>query len=229
MINNQKITRAFGTPLRTALAIGATSLVAAGGLLGAGAASATAATGPSVQVAAHASVPVHDHLGALSLLKQLRADLFDGQVNGTGAQALATRIVDNPTIFGALPTNLQSDLTALKNAQPADANALAEQITSTALSGGYGTQIQNLASALKASAKNGIDRTLVANIREDVTSILIAGATPAPQPDVTGQKSGPQISNMAHTVAPGSSTASGTHHGESLGQLFGSLFGGSGK
>ena len=185
------------------------------GLLGAGAASATAASVPSAQVSAHASVSVHHHLGARSLLKQLRADLFDGQVNGTKAQDVASRIVDNSTIFGALPTSLQSDLTALQNAQPADATALAQQITSTALSGGYGTQIENLASALKDSATDGIDSALVADIRQDVASILTSGATPAPQSDATAPKSTPQVSTMVHSVAPDN--------------LLGSLFGGSGK
>jgi hypothetical protein len=211
MINNQKITKAFGTPLRKGLAIGATSVVAATGLLGVGVTSATAATATPASVAVHSSASTHSHLGAKSLLKQLRADLFKGQISGSKAQALASRIVDNPAIFSVLPTNLQTDLTNLKSAPTANATALAEQIKSTALSGGYGTQIENLATALKASAGHSIDQNLITEIRGDIAGILATGATTAgtsastTKPsslgsDVTALKNAPKSSDMVRLV-----------------------------
>jgi hypothetical protein len=114
----------------------------------------------------------------VSLIEQLRADLFQGQINGSKAQALATRIVDNPRIFSALPANLQSDLTALKNAPAADAVAQAEQIRSTALAGGYGAQLKNLATDLQ-TAKFPMSKSLIRELRRDLASSATVSSTGA--------------------------------------------------
>jgi hypothetical protein len=239
MINNQKITRVFATPLRKGLAIGATSVVAATGLLGVGVASANAATAPSASLAVHSSASVHSHLGARSLIKQLRADLFKGQISGSKAQALASRIVDNPAIFSALPANLQSDLTALKSAPTASATTLAQQIKSTVLSGGYGTQLQNLATALQASVGHSIGQDLITEIRGDVAAILATGVTTpgsstTSQPtttgsDVTGLQNAPSTSDLVHLFGSDGVAGSNSQLVQSLNGPLASLTGGIGK
>ncbi len=179
MINNQKTARVFGTPLRKHLVIGATSVVAAGALFGAGVAGASAATVQPTPVATHSSSAAHSPSRVVSLLQQLRTDLFQGQISGSRAQALAGRIADNPVIFTALPANLQSDLTSLKSAPTADAVTQAEQIKSTALAGGYGTQLQKLATDLQASASYPITKKLLDEIRSDLAANTTPGATGA--------------------------------------------------
>ena len=179
MINNQKIAQAFGTPLRKHLVIGATSVVAASALLGVGVAGANAATVQPTPVATHSSVAVHSHHGNLALVEQLRIDLFQGQINGSRVQALATRILNNPAIVAALPANLKSDLTTLKDASAGDAVAQAQKVKSTALAGGYGAQLQNLATDLQASASYPISKKLIDEIQTDISksgSIGAAGA-----------------------------------------------------
>ncbi|HEX3678573.1 MAG TPA: hypothetical protein VHU90_02530 [Galbitalea sp.] len=180
MINNQK--NAFGTPLRKHLMIGATSVVAAGALLGAGVAGASAATVQPTPATTHSSSTVHTPSRIVSLIEQLRSDLFQGQISGSKVQALATRIADNSKLFSVLPVNLQNDLTTLKNAPAADAVAQAGQIKSTALSGGYGAQIKDLATELQSSAKLPMSKTVIAKLRQDLISSAIPGAAGANLP-----------------------------------------------
>ncbi len=59
----------------------------------------------------------------------------------------------------ALPANLTSDLTALKDASSANAVAQAQHITSTALAGGYGVQPQKLAADLDLSGSAVVGST----------------------------------------------------------------------
>ena len=174
MINNQK--NAFGIPLRKHLVIGATTVVAAGALLGAGVAGASAATVQPTPVPTSSSSTAHTPSRIVSLLEQLRTDLFQGQINGSKAQALASRIIGNPALFSALPVNLQNDLTTLKNAPSTDAAAQAKQITSTALSGGYGAQVKELATDLQSSAKVPFSKSLIAKLRQDLASSASLGA-----------------------------------------------------
>ena len=168
MINNQK--NAIGAPLRRHLLIGATSVVAAGALLGVGVAEASATTVQPTPAPTHSSSTVHAPGRLIALIEQLRADLFLGQITGAKAQVLAGRIINDPALFSALPVNLQNDLTALKNAPAADAVARAEEIKSTALSGGYGAQIKNLVTELQSSAKLPFGKSLIAEIRRDLVS-----------------------------------------------------------
>jgi hypothetical protein len=192
MINNQKIAQAVGTPVRKHLVIGATSVAAAGALLGVGAAGASAATVQPTPAPTHSSSTTHSanqystnqysanqySAGRIvSLIQQLRADLFQGQISGSRAQALAGRITDNSAIFSMLPANLQNDVTTLKNAPVADAVADAQRLTSTALSGGYGTQIKDLATDLKASAAFPVSQSLVHEIRRDLATSTTLGET----------------------------------------------------
>ena len=230
MINNQKITQAFGTPLRKHLVIGATSVVAAGALLGVGVAGASAATVQPTPAATHSSSTQHGAGRIVSLVQQLRADLFQGQINGSRAQALAGRIIDNQAIFSALPANLQSGLTTLKNAPAADAAAQAEQIKSTALAGGYGAQLEKLATDLKASATYPITKKLLDEIRTDISANGTAAATGAAiaatvsehprlfaklpanlQSDVTALKNAPASADTARVLGIEKAAAAGSY------------------
>ena len=230
MINNQKIARAFGTPLRKHLVIGATSVVAAGALLGVGAAGASAATVQPTPAATHTSSTEHSASRVVSLVQQLRSDLFQGQINGSRAQALAGRIIGNQAVFSALPSNLQSDLTALKSAPTADAAAQAEQIKSTALAGGYGAQLEKLATDLKASATYPISKKLLDEIRVDISANGTTGATGAGiaatlsehprlfaklpanlQTDVTALKNAPASADTARVLGIEKAAAAGSY------------------
>ena len=230
MINNQKIARAFGTPLRKHLVIGATSVVAAGALLGVGAAGASAATVQPTPAATHTSSTEHSAGRVVSLVQQLRSDLFQGQINGSRAQALAGRIIGNQAVFSALPSNLQSDLTALKSAPTADAAAQAEQIKSTALAGGYGAQLEKLATDLKASATYPISKKLLDEIRVDISANGTTGATGAGiaatlsehprlfaklpanlQTDVTALKNAPASADTARVLGIEKAAAAGSY------------------
>jgi len=170
MIYNQKITQALSNPLRKHLLIGATSVVAAGALLGVGVAGASASTVQPTPVTTHSAASVHSHHGSGSLIEQVRMDLFQGQVNGSRAQALAARILGNPAIASALPANLTTDLTALKNAPSGKTVAEAQHIKATALSGGYGAEFQTLATELQASAKYPISKKLASEISTDLSA-----------------------------------------------------------
>ena len=178
MINNQKIAGRFGTPLRMRkhLVVGATSVVAASALLGVGVAGASASTVQPTPLATHNSASVHSHHRSVSLIDQLRADLFQGQIDGSRAQALAGRILGNSALTSALPANLQTDLTALKDASASDAVAQAQHIKSTALAGGYGSQLQQFATDLQASAKYPISKKLMDEISKDVSANASMGA-----------------------------------------------------
>jgi hypothetical protein len=230
MINNQKIATAVGTPLRKHLVIGATSVVAAGALLGVGAAGASAATVQPTPISTHSSSAVHGSGHVVSLVQQLRSDLFQGQINGSRAQALAGRIIDNHAIFSALPANLQSDLTALKSAPTADAVAQAQEIKSTALAGGYGAQLEKLATDLQASATYPITKKLLDELRTDISAGGTSGATGAAiaatvsehprlfaklpanlQSDVTALKNAPASADTARVLGIEKAAAAGSY------------------
>jgi hypothetical protein len=161
MINNQKITKRA--------VLGATSVLAAGALLGVGAAGASAATVNNAGATPQSSSSTtHDSLRIASLLGQLRADLFQGTIDGATVQQLAQRITGNSTVFSALPASLQSDLTSLKNASASDAVAQAQNIKATALAGDYGQRIETLAADLQSSATLPITGKLIGEIRADL-------------------------------------------------------------
>jgi len=169
--NTIQNTSAPSTSARTAFGarrfvIGAASVVAAGALIGVGAQGAFAATGDtgasgSGSASATASTPFGGATAGsaasfsgwthgFSLAGQAHA-LFNGHVNGEKAQQLAKRIVADGAVFSLLPDSLQGDLKSLAGASAQDRTADAKKIVSTALSGGYGTAIQKLATQLKGS------------------------------------------------------------------------------
>jgi hypothetical protein len=138
--------------------IGAASVLAAGALVGVGAQGAFAATsdngtpgpGDATATIARLGSPAADHGSAIgALVKQVGEDLLSGHINGAKARSLAKKIVGDKPLFSLLPSSLQDDLTTLKNAGVHERTADAKKIVSTALSGGYGSAIQALATQLK--------------------------------------------------------------------------------
>lgn len=171
MKNTIQNTSARSTSSRSAFGarrfvIGAASVVAAGALIGVGAQGAFAATGDtgasgSGSASATASTPFGGASAGgaasfsgwthgFSLAGQAHA-LFNGHINGEKAQQLAKRIVADGAVFSLLPDSLQGDLKSLAGASAQDRTVDAKKIVSTALSGGYGSAIQKLATQLKGS------------------------------------------------------------------------------
>lgn len=189
-IQNTSSQNASGTA-RTAFGarrfvIGAASVVAAGALIGVGAQGAFATTGDtgatgSGSTSASASTPFGGTTAGgsasfggwthgFSLAGQAHA-LFNGHVNGAKAQQLAKRIVADTAVFSLLPDSLQGDLKALAGAPAQDRTADAKKIVSTALSGGYGSAIQKLATQLK-SGGHGDDHDGKARGGLDIKDLL---------------------------------------------------------
>ncbi|KRE66457.1 hypothetical protein [Arthrobacter sp. Soil761] len=73
--------------------------------------------------------------GLAGLRQELRT-AFSSDNPGAGLQQVADQLISHPQVFAKLPANLQADLTALKNAAPADLGAQANKIKDTALNGG---------------------------------------------------------------------------------------------
>lgn len=89
---------------------------------------------------------------SMSGLRQELRTAFSSGNPGAGLQQVADQLISHPKVFAKLPANLQSDLTALKNAAPADLDAQANKIKDTALNGGYGAKVQKMAEALQKKA-----------------------------------------------------------------------------
>ncbi len=92
------------------------------------------------------------HPLAAGLRKELRAVIHAAHP-GSAGQKVALTLSKHTKLFAKLPANLQTDLTTLKNAAPAQTDAQAAKIKTTALSGGYGTSIQKLAEGIQTKAK----------------------------------------------------------------------------
>ncbi|MHC6594255.1 hypothetical protein [Arthrobacter sp. C152] len=89
--------------------------------------------------------------GLAGLRQELRK-AFSSDNPGAGLQKVADQLIGHPKLFAKLPANLQADLTALKNAAPADLDAQANKIKDTALNGGYGARVQKMAEGLEKKA-----------------------------------------------------------------------------
>lgn len=135
------------------VALGAASLVTAGALAGVGAQGAFAATGDHGDGTGASGTASTSSPAGLGSVESLAHGLIaGGHVNGAKAQALAKRVVGDAALFDLLPDALQSDLKTLASASATERTADAKKIVSTALDGGYGTAIQDLAKHLKATA-----------------------------------------------------------------------------
>lgn len=157
-MNENKIFQSPRASRSKRLTIGAASVLAAGALLGAGVqgASATSLT-PTPEHTAGTSASADSTSGGGflgSIQKELRGDLAHGQNANEKAQNVAATLADHPELFANLPANLQADLTTLKDAPAADRAAAAQAIQTTALDGGYGEQIAQVATAVQNDPKH---------------------------------------------------------------------------
>ncbi|TFD46543.1 hypothetical protein E3T55_16875 [Cryobacterium frigoriphilum] len=75
-------------------------------------------------------------------------------------------IAEHPDLFQSLPVNLQTDLVALGEAN-SDQEIAADTIETTALSGGYGEQIQTLAEAIQQDPEHPLAAVLQALAASD--------------------------------------------------------------
>jgi hypothetical protein len=185
MTNTQKTSEGFGltqrepsrTPLRKRMAIGAASVLATGALAGAGltvgvsaASAAPAHATSSASGSSGSSSTTHEYSHIESLVRQVRAALFHGSIDGGKAQAVAKKIVADKTVFSQLPVALQSDLKKLASATNGERTSVAKTIKSTALSGGYGELFARGATVLQATQAYPISQSLVREIAGDVSS-----------------------------------------------------------
>lgn len=213
-MTHDTIARNSRTPSRKRIVVGAASVLTAGvltagALIGVGAAGASADTlapafGPSAS--ATAAPQSHDHEGRAlggSVVRQIREAFFQAKVDGAAAQKLATAAAGRPALFSKLPTALQTDLSALKNALVTERDADAQKITTTALGGGYGEHVKSIAAALKS----GANRPLGALLREALASGLAHGESLGDSLRDSAEKSAPAARSGAdtHTRAPATS------------------------
>lgn len=75
-------------------------------------------------------------------LKGIRDDARDGKYGVGVEQRLERRGAHRAAFFALLPAELQSDLEALKDADPEERKAMREEIREKALDGGYGENVQ---------------------------------------------------------------------------------------
>ncbi|UUL77408.1 hypothetical protein NG819_08055 [Pseudarthrobacter sp. Fe7] len=107
--------------------------------------------GYGAEIQKHADAVEKSATGLAGLRQELRTAFSSGNP-GAGLQQVADQLIGHPKLFAKLPANLQADLTALKNAAPADLDAQANKIKDTAVNGGYGAQVQKMAQALEKKA-----------------------------------------------------------------------------
>ncbi|MFP3580844.1 hypothetical protein SB659_14810 [Arthrobacter sp. SIMBA_036] len=159
--------------LKTRLGVGAAAVLAAGAIasVGVSAASATS-TSPSPSATSTAApstgAKARTHAGLHGLGAFLEITANSPQAAGDRAAKAATALVNHQQVFAKLPAALQADLKALKDAAPADRVAAAYKIKTTALSGGYGTEIQTRAETAQKTKTEG--KTEGAGLRQELRS-----------------------------------------------------------
>ncbi|WP_181446282.1 MULTISPECIES: hypothetical protein [Cryobacterium] len=173
-MNKHMISPATATSRTRRAALGAASVLTAGALLGVGAQGATAAplssepTSSSSSSAGGSSTTTTDAFLA-SVTKELRADLSHGQSWNVKAQKVATTVSEQSELFESLPTNLQDDLTTLKDASGAADRATAvDTVRTTALAGGYGEEITTIAEAVRDNPQHPLAAAVRAALGSDV-------------------------------------------------------------
>ncbi|MDQ0030434.1 hypothetical protein [Arthrobacter bambusae] len=143
--------------LKTRLGVGAAAVIAAGAIATVGISAASASpTSPSPSATSTATPSSQAKTGARAGMSGVGAFLHiqanSPQAAGDRAAKAATALVNHPQVFAKLPAALQADVNALKAAAPADRVAAAYKIKTTALSGGYGADIQKRAEAAEKNA-----------------------------------------------------------------------------
>jgi hypothetical protein len=160
--------------MTTRIGVGAAALLAAGAMAAAGVGAASASPSTTAPVSAASPAPAatggakaEKGAGGLQAFLSLNAD--SPQAAGDRAAKAAAALVNHPQLFAKLPAALQADVTTLKDAAPADRVKDAYKIKTTALSGGYGAEIQKRAEALEKTA------TGVAGLREELRTAFSSG------------------------------------------------------
>ena len=150
----------FTTPAKKRLAVGAATVVTVGALFGVGITGASAATSSPAAPSTTSTSSTHSDsthsglaFGSRSIVHQVREAFFADKIDGVKAQKLAAAATGQVMVFSRLPTTLQTDLTALKNASVAERDAAAQKISTTSLGGGYGPEFATIATDLKSGAK----------------------------------------------------------------------------
>lgn len=100
----------------------------------------------------------------LGVFLQLNAD--SPQAAGDRAAKAAAALVNHPKLFAKLPPALQADVKALKDAAPAERVQDAYKIKTTALSGGYGAEVQKRAEQRVKTA------TETAGLRQELRTVF---------------------------------------------------------
>jgi hypothetical protein len=155
--------------LKTRVGVGAAAVLAAGAMATVGISAASASPSSPSPSATSTAAPAtgakagaHAGLHGLGAFLRIKAD--SPQAAGDRAATAATALVNHPQAFAKLPAALQADVKALKDAAPADRVAAAYKIKTTALSGGYGAEIQGrLEAAEKAATGAAALRTELRN------------------------------------------------------------------
>ena len=160
--------------MKTRIGVGAAALLAAGAMAAAGvnaAAASPSTTAPvsaaSTSSAATGGAKAEKGAGGLQAFLSLNAD--SPQAAGDRAAKAAAALVNHPQLFAKLPAALEADVTTLKDAAPADRVKDAYKIKTTALSGGYGAEIQKRAEALEKTA------TGLAGLRQELRTAFSSG------------------------------------------------------
>jgi hypothetical protein len=164
------LAKAATIPLRNRIGIGVATVLTGGALVAVGVSGASAATAPSsptVEASATSSAaPKGEAANRLSAF--LRISATSNQAAGDRAEKAAAALVNHPKVFAKFPSNLQADITALKDATGADRITDAAKIKTTALSGGYGQTVQNQAK----EAQNEAAHPLASGLREELRAVL---------------------------------------------------------
>ena len=91
--------------------------------------------------------PTHPLAG---LRAAIQGDLPQAHEEARSLEKIATTLLDTPALFEKLPAELQTDLTAVKDASEADRAAALQEVRSSALNGEYGQTVQTIAERMLA-------------------------------------------------------------------------------
>lgn len=105
----------------------------------------------------HPKHPLAAAVRALVSLDTGEADEGRGGRAEATAEKVTSALLNNPELFANLPTDLQNDLTALKDSPEADRATAADAIEAKGLAGEYGAEIQKIAEHLQANAGANAD------------------------------------------------------------------------
>ncbi|WP_348789335.1 hypothetical protein [Leifsonia sp. NPDC080035] len=99
-----------------------------------------------------------DHAGASQLkglIGELRSGDLTGQELGDDGAAVAVQVTADAQLSAKLPEALRSDLSSLATAPASERTADVQKVVSTAVSGGYGHDIQQLAEQVEQQVVSG--------------------------------------------------------------------------